>query len=723
MKKEGSNKGLSRRKFLILGGFGVGTTVIGVYACAPLRRSAAKVISETELLKIKDFDPLVWFEISEDNNIIFYCPKVEMGQGVYTGFSLLVAEELDLRLDQIIAVPASSHKGAEDGASTGGSFSTSTLFEPIREVAATMREMLLSAAEPILGVEKSQLMVEEGLVIGKGKSITYAEIARQTSDWKVPKKSPELKPASSFKLIGTDVKRVDLKPKVMGEGIYSLDAEMDGMLYAVTLSSPYFNGTLKSVDVSEAENYPGVTQVINQDGLVAVVAKNRFTAEMGIRRIKAEWDVPRLWQQKEIEEHMTVGNGKAVNIQKEGSVKKVFKQNADEVITAEYRSPIGIHAQMEPNGGIAHVQGDKATIITGTQSIHQVVNYIQEELDLEAENIEVTNTYMGGGFGRRIYRPKVADAVKISKIVGKPVQVFTTREEEFQAGYYRPNNHHVMKAVVINGSIQAIEHHQASDAMYVNNAAPAMRSFLGGDLPSANHCATVFYPINHRSTNIYDIQLPFHTGPWRAIGAWLNCFPIESFMDELAHSSQKDPMAFRLDHLQGDNENVGRMRKVIQTLRERSKWDQKERAGIGKGFACIKDRKTYVATALEIELVEGQVKVLRVTSVVDAGIIVNPEGARTQVEGCIMMGISAALYEEMIVKDSQFVASNYHEYGLATLKDTPEMDIILLDSNYPPSGLGEPPISPIAPALANAIFDLTGNRLRNIPLRPEEENI
>lgn len=717
MGKEKGKKGLSRRKFLILGGFGFGATVIGVYSCAPIRRSAAKAISEGELLKIKDYNPLVWFEISDNNTIVFYCPKVEMGQGIYTGFTMLVAEELDVRLDQIKTVPATSHAGAYDKASTGGSFSTATLYDPIREVAATMREMLVTAAALILGTGKDSLKTKEGAVFNGRESLTYHEIAQKTSDWKIPKKPPKLKSVSEFKVIGTEVKRIDLKPKVMGDPIYSIDTEMDDLLYAVTLSSPYFNGTLKSVDLSDAEIHPGVVKVINQEGLVAVVASNRYSAEMGMRKLKAEWNVPKKWQQKDIEALMTVGNEKAVNIQKEGNIKRVFKEHKDAIITAEYRSPIGIHAQMEPNGAIGYWDSGKATIITGTQSIDRVITSIEDELDIKTEDIEVINTYMGGGFGRRIYKPKAVDAVKISKIVGKPVQVFTTREEEFQAGYYRPNNHHVMNAVLKNGKIEAIEHHQASDAMYVNNAAPALRVFLGGDFPSANHCASIFYPIENRSTDIYDIILPFHTGPWRAIGAWLNCFPIESFMDELAHSIKKDPIALRLENLSGDDEYVVRMRELIKTARERSGWNNPKSSGVGRGFACVKDRRTLVATIIEVKLIDEQVRVTKVTSAVDAGLIVNPEGARTQIEGCIMMGISAALYEEMIVKDSQFVASNYHQYGLATLKDTPEMNIIMTESNHPPSGLGEPPLSPIAPAIANAIFDLTGKRLRNIPLR------
>ncbi|MEL6537272.1 MAG: molybdopterin cofactor-binding domain-containing protein, partial [Bacteroidota bacterium] len=412
-----------------------------------------------------------------------------------------------------------------------------------------------------------------------------------------------------------------------------------------------------------------------------------------------------------------VGNGKGVNIQKKGQVRRIFAAQPEQIITAEYRSPIGVHAQMEPNGGIADVKAGKAKVICGTQSVAKVVKALEDVLGFSDDRIEVVNTYLGGAFGRRLYRHKVVDAARISKRIGKPVHAFRTREEEFLNAYYRPNNHHVMYATLKDGRIEAIEHLQASDDMWVSNNMPAMRSIMGSDFPSANHGARIFYPVANRSTSVYDIELPFPTGVWRGVGAWLNYFATESFMDELALAAQADPVAFRLAHLQGQEEDVVRLRKVVERVQERSGWDQPLPEGVGRGFAIAEDRRTVVAMAVEVRIVKGMVRVSKVTCGMDAGTIVNPEGARTQVEGCIMMGISAALYEELTIKDSQFTASNFHEYPIATLMDTPEMEILMIEGREQPSGVGEPPIAPVAPAIANAIFDLTGKRLRNIPLR------
>ena len=504
----------------------------------------------------------------------------------------------------------------------------------------------------------------------------------------------------------------------MGEPIFALDAELPGMLYALTLECPFIGGKLKSVDTSETEQFPGVVEVVQKDGLVAVVAKNRYAAEMGKRALKPEWDVPKVWQQEDIDELVTVGKSSPINIQKEGNVKSVFKQNPAEVIQSEYRSALGVHAQMEPNGAVAKVDKEGALIIVGTQAVDPLRNEVAAATGISKNKIEIRNSFLGGGFGRRYFKHKAVDAARIAQAIGKPVHVFRDREEEFSNGYFRPSNHHVMRAKLTGGKIEAIEHEQATGDMMLD-AMPilGMRTMMGADFFSAGHGAKFFYNIANRSTSIYDVKMPFQTGIWRGVGAHLNAFPIECFMDELARKLGKDPISLRLEYLTSDDPIIRRMKTAVETVRDKSNWASPKQDGIGRGFACAEDRKTVAAAVAEVKIENGKIKVLKMTNVIDPGMVINPEGVRMQVEGSVMMGLSAALYEETKVRDGQFTATNYHQYPMAMLADTPEIEVIMLEGADRPFGVGEPPIAPIAPAIANAVFDLTGKRLRSMPFR------
>ena len=525
-----------------------------------------------------------------------------------------------------------------------------------------------------------------------------------------------MKPKSSFKTIGKDVKRVDLKPKVMGAPIFAIDAELPDMVYAITLECPYIGGTLKNLDTKATEQLNGVIKVIQKNGLVAVVAKNRYAAEMGKRKLKAEWNVPKIWQQADIDKLVTVGNSKPVNIEKEGKVKSIFKKNPEDIFQSEYRSPSGVHAQLEPNGAIAKVDKDSILVIVGTQDTNRLQGKIAKALDLKKDKIEVRNSYLGGGFGRRYFEYEAVQAAKISKIMGKPVQLFKDREEEFLNGYYRPAAHHVMKTIVTDGKIEAIEHSVAAASMVLSELPAIAQKMLGADFMSTGHGAEFVYNIPNRSTTIYDAKMPFRTGIWRGVGAFLNAFPMECFMDELAHKLGKDPIEFRLEYLNTEDAVLRRLKNTVTTARDKSGWNTSKPQGIGRGFACFKDRKTVVAAVAEVKIENGKIKVTKMTNVIDAGLIVNPEGVRTQVEGCVMMGMSATLYEDIQIKDGQFTATNYHQYPMVSLMDTPEIEVIMLEGADEPYGVGEPPIVTIAPAIANAVFDLTGQRLKNLPL-------
>ncbi len=712
-------KKFSRRKFLQRGAIVLGSTIVTAYlGRGMMRRYAAETVEGLDFPSmISTFQPDFWFEILPDNTILLKSPKVEMGQGIFTGFAMLAAEELEVPLSQIRVEHANTLTGPVDMA-TGGSNSTSSLFVPIREVAATMREMLKKSAAKQWGVADSTVTAQNGVLSSGTKKMTYAEVARSTQQWDIPK-TPALKPKSSFKYVGKEAKRVDLKAKVLGKPLFAIDKSLPDMLYAVILQSPHIGGTLKSINTKEAAKTTDVVKIIEEKDLVAVVAKNRYAAETALRKIQTEWDVPKKWQQADFEEIVTVGKGNAVNVQKEGDAEGILKKNKENVFKQEYRTPMAAHAHMEPNGSVAHVEKDKATVTIGTQMPSMLKGSLAKVLDIDDDKLNLELAYLGGGFGRRGLVNNASQAALISKAVGKPVHVFNTRQQEFQNGVYRPNTHHVLEAKVgKDGTIEAISHNQATPDMVLESMGGGTAlSLFGSDFISAGHGASILYNIKNKSTAVWQNKLPIMTGIWRSVGMFPNTFAIESFMNELARKTAKDPIDLRLELLKGDEKINERYVKVLETLKDKSGWKNAKANGIGRGVAICNDRKTISAVMTEITVVDNKIQVKKVTQVIDAGLAINPEGIRQQVEGATMMGITAALYEGLQVKDGQIAATNFHEYPMATLSDTPEIEVIIVEGHEEPYGVGEPPLAPVAPAIAAAVFDLTGKNLRSLPLK------
>ncbi len=716
-----TKKSFSRRKFLTRGGIVLGGMVAATYlGRGIIRRNISQMAEGMDLPGMfSTTNPDFWLEVLADNTILLKSPKIEMGQGVFTGFAMLAAEELNVSIDQVKVEHANTTTGAVDGFGTGGSTSTSNLYEPIRQVAATMREMLKEAAAKQWGVKAADIKVENGVMTAGDKKMTYAEVSKTTKEWTVPK-TPTLKPASEFKYVGKDMKRIDLKPKVFGKPLFAIDHSFPDMLYAVILKSPYINGTIKTINTAEAEKSAGVVKIIQDKDLVAVVAKTRYAAETGLGKIEADWNIPNKWQQADFEKIITVGNGNDVNIQSVGSAKSVLSAAPTEVYKQEFRTPMAVHAHMEPFGAVANVEKDKATIIVGTQAPDVVHKEISKALGLKPDVVNIEVVYSGGGFGRRNDFALPATAARISQIMGKPVSVFHTREQEFlNCSFYRPNTHHVLQAkLAADGSIEAITHDQATPDMIVKAlAGKTGLAMLGADFISAGHTASIQYNCKNKSVAIWNNDLPIPVGIWRSVGAFPNTFAIESFVNELAHKAGKDPIEYRLNHLTGTDVIHQRYKNVLETLAEKSGWKQPKVAGTGRGMAISNDRKTLAAAVIEVSMKDNKIHVNKVTQVVDAGKCINPEGVRQQVEGCVMMGITAALYEKMEVKDGQMTASTFNDYPMAMLSDTPDqIQVFILEGCEEVYGIGEPPLSPMAPAIAAAIFDLTGKNLRTLPL-------
>ncbi|MEM1325723.1 MAG: molybdopterin cofactor-binding domain-containing protein [Bacteroidota bacterium] len=713
------NTSISRRKFLVRSGIGVSVALgVSLSSCGLVRRKAAGILNEIEYAYRGDTnDPTIWFEVMADNQIILKSPKVEMGQGVFTALAQIAAEELEVDVENIKVVHAETQSGNIDKFGTGGSTSIPSLWTPLRELAATMRQMLVNAAAKQWSVDADQLTAQSGLVQYGNQQLTYGEIVQTIQEWDVPS-TPKLKPKSSYQSIGKPVKRVDLTEKVTGAPIYGMDAALPNMLYAAVLRSPKIDATLETADTKAASQMPGVVKIVQEKDFVAVVADSYMEAENAKQKIKATWKTTKVWQTEDIEAELTVGRGSPVEIQKEGNASKILKENEATVIQREYWSPIGAHAQIEPNAAVAHVEGDHATIILSTQVTDITRSEVADRLGFKAENVNIVPTFLGGGFGRRLHTPHAMVAAVLSKSVGRPVKYVFSRQEEFQHDNFRPPTHHILRATLTaDGDIEAISHDLSSgDVAFGSSLVPNIgNKFLGADLGAWRGGMIQYEAIPNHIVTSWRAKLPFSTSWWRGLGLLPNSFAIETFMDELAEQAGRDPIEFRLAHIKNDDRG-NRLRAVIEAVAERANWKSGAPDGRALGFAASTDVNTPCAQIAEVSVEEGRIKVHKMTCAIDPGIAINPDQIRAQCEGSIVMGMSAAMYEEMFVKDNELRPVIYGPYQMAMMRDTPkEIDVVILENAETPGGLGEPPMGPVGAAIANAVYQLTGERITRMP--------
>ncbi|MFT7588907.1 MAG: isoquinoline 1-oxidoreductase beta subunit, partial [Limisphaerales bacterium] len=550
-----------------------------------------------------------------------------------------------------------------------------------------------------------------------GQSMTYGHAVKGVTEWKIPK-TPPLKDIKSYKYIGKPIARIDLKEKVLGAPIFGLDATMPDMVYGAVVRSNYVGATFVSADTSAAEGMPGVIKIVKEDDFVGVVAASRMDAENAKNKIKVEWSTDKVWQTEDIENMVLVGKGEPFEIQKKGNPDKILKD--DSVITAEYKSPIGAHAQLEPNGAVAYVTEQEATVMISTQVINITRKEVAKRIGLKPKQVNIKPTYLGGGFGRRLHTPNAIQAAVLSKAVGKPVKCFFNRKEEFQNDTFRPPTHHVLKAKLKeDGYIDAIQHNLSSgDVMFGSALFPdTMELILGADAGAWRGGMIQYCAIPNISTISWKVKLPFSTSFWRSLGLLANTFAIESFIDELALKAEIDPVEYRLNQIQDDKAGY-RLKEVIKTAAEKAGWKDGVTNGRAMGFAASTDANTPVAHVVEVSVEGKEIKVHKVTCVIDPGMAINPDQIRAQCEGSIIMGISASMHEEMKVKDGELTPTIYGPYKMALMKHAPkEIDVVILENSDSPGAVGEPPMGPIGAAVANAVFRISGQRLRSMPMK------
>lgn len=715
----GKKGGITRRKFLTFSAagagllFGTGYLTRGVW-----RRYLAGYINTAEVPYQGSTDPSLWFEIRADNSVVLYSSKVEMGQGTHTGLAQIAADELDVDVARIRVAHADSASGNVDAFSTGGSTSISSLWTPLREMAATLRETIRVEGARQLGVEPSEVTIEDGVLAAGDQTLTYGQVVEAAGEWEVAD-PPPLRDISEYRYVRQPVARVDLEEKVHGAPIFGMDAEMPEMLYGAMVRPDRVGARLVSADGSAAAGISGVMQVVIEDDFVGVVAETFTQAERAKEAIEVEWAVERAWELDDIREMVRVGEGTPYVIQKEGSVDDALASG--DVIEAEYTSPIGAHAQLEPGVALADVTEDGATVVVSTQVVALTRREVAKALGMNQDQVNIQPAFLGGGFGRRLHTPIAVDAARLSRAAGRPVKVVNSRKQEFQRDTFRPPTHHLLRAMLgADGSITAVEHNISSgDVMYGSPMIPnPVAALIGADLGAWRGGMIQYGGIPNHQAVSWRVELPFATSWWRSLGLLANTFAIESFMDELAEAAGRDPVEFRLAHIQ-DDEAGRRLRAVIEAAAARAGWSNEPIDGVAMGFAASTDARTPCAHVAEVSVEEGRIRVHRVTCVIDPGVAVNPDQVAAQCEGSVVMGLSAALYEEMTLSDGVLSPTIYGPYRMALLRDAPqEIDVQILENADRPGAVGEPPLGPIGAAIANAVWRLTGTRLRDMPLQP-----
>ena len=665
--------------------------------------------------------PSAWVHIADDNTITLISARAEMGQGVYTSMPMLIAEELHVDIQKVkvaFAPPGKIYGNALIFGLqlTGGSTSVREGYDKLRLAGAQVREMLVSAAADKWKVDASTLTAANGMVTGPGgKTATYGQLADAASKLPVPEK-PAMKDPSQFTIVGKKTTRLDTPAKVNGTAIIGMDVKLPGMVYASIEMSPVQGGTVKSFDASKAKAMPGVVDVVQIPDGVAVVADTYWHARKAREMLSVQWDEGANANLSTAAMFETtkaaLSTGTPIPIKKAGDADAAVA-SASKVIRGEYLTQMLSHSPMEPMNYTAHFTGDSIRLIGPTQWPDAVQGAIAKVLSLAPEKVSVENTFLGGGFGRRIDFDYIIQAAQIAKAVqGKPVKLIWTREDDMQHDYYRPLGVHQLAAAVgADGKPTALTWRVASQSV-------TARVF--GIPPEAPdglmiEAAVPGYEIAVARHDAVKQDVGVRVGYWRAVSHNMNAFANETFIDELAAAAGKDPVAYRLSLL----ENSPRFANVLKTAAAKAGWGSPAPAGRFRGVSLMEGYDTYMAQVAEISMKDGSPMVHKVTVVADLGRMVNPDTVEAQIQSSVIFGLSAALWDEITLEKGRVQQSNFHQYRLMRNNEAPVIDITLVNSTEKPGGIGEPAVALVAPAVGNAIFAATGKRARRTPFTAE----
>jgi CO/xanthine dehydrogenase Mo-binding subunit len=652
--------------------------------------------------------PNAFIAIDPSGDVTITVARSDMGQGVRTALPMIVADELDADWSRVRIVQADAHPTNYGSMMTVGSTSVrGGAWMMLRRAGATVRELLVAAAAVRWSVPASELRTENGRVFhdASRRSAGYGELVDPASSMLtagtiVMSAQPKLKDPSQFKIIGTRKPLLDTKAKSTGKAVYGADVRVPGMLFATVVHPPVFGGKLVSFDDSAARAIPGVRHVVAVSQGVAVAGDNTWAAREGARALKITWDNgPFAMSTPEIFAELAglAESEPGVESKNVGDANAALGQAAHRV-TATYEAPYLAHATMEPMNCTAHVRPDgTCEIWAPTQSPQGVQTAAMRLTSFPQQKVTVHVTQLGCGWGRRSATDFVTDAVETSMKIGAPVQVLWTREEDMQHDFYRPAAH-----VRLEGGVDANGRVTALRARVVAQQPGAVAGIA--DQPYA-------VPNVHVRHTAPEIGVP--AGYWRSVGPSQNTFFLESFIDELAHAAKRDPFELRREMLSGNP----RLRRVLELAAEKSGWGTPLPAGRARGIAVLADRGSFVAEVAEVSVDGNRVRVHKVTCAADCGLVIHPGIVEAQLSGSVIAGLTAALYGEITIEKGRVKQSNFHDYQMLRMREAPVIAVHIVPSGEEPGGVGEPAVPPIAPAVTNAIFALTGQRIRKLPIR------
>jgi isoquinoline 1-oxidoreductase beta subunit len=665
------------------------------------------------------FAPNAFIRIDHSGDTTLVMPQVEMGQGVYTSISMILAEELDADFAQLTlehAPPSDKLYGNPmfGVQATGNSNSIRAWWKPLRTAGAGARAMLVQAAAQQWQVDPASCTTANSVVMHteSGRKLSYGELV-DAANAQTPPKDVALKDPKDFVLIGKPLKRLDTPDKVNGKAVYGIDAMLPGMKFATLAACPVFGGKVAKVDDSAATKVAGVQKVIVLDDLVAVVGDHMWAAKKGLDALVVDWDEgpnARV-NSKDIWDDLRAAS------EKDGAVAKSKGDIAKGLATgdkleASYELPFLAHATMEPVNATVHLTPDSCEIWTGTQVMTRVQSEAAKAAGLPVEKVTINNHLLGGGFGRKLEPDMVVSAVRIAKHVDGPVKVVWTREEDIQHDIYRPVYRDTISASLSDGKIAGWKYRVSGSSIMARWFPPGFQN--GVDIDGVDSAIDIPYDIPNLHVEFVRAEPPaVPTGFWRGVGPNNNVFAIECFMDELARKAARDPVEFRRSMLG----NQPRFLAALNLAAEKSNWGQPLPARVGRGVCVQPSFASFIATVVEAEVDEqGEVHLRRVTSAVDTGIAVNPDTVMAQLEGGLIFGLTAALYGEITIDKGRVQQSNFNDYRMLRIDQAPDIEVHVIKSGEAPGGIGETGVTAGPPALRNAILAATGVALRRLPI-------
>ncbi|WP_374957497.1 molybdopterin cofactor-binding domain-containing protein [Gilvibacter sp.] len=696
----------SRRGFIKTSALAGGGMLIGFnlfQAC----KEAAQPPVDIAALNFNDFNAFI--KISDEGYVTIFSPNPEIGQGVKTSMPMIIAEELDVSWDKVHVAQGILDTKNYQRQVAGGSQSIRFGWDALRQTGATAKQMLINAAAAQWGVDASSCTASQGVITNaNGDTMHYGQVVNQAATMEVPE-DVTLKEPKDYTIVGTDTGNVDIDEIITGKPLFGLDYKAEGMVYASVMRPPAFGNALESFDDADARAVSGVLDVISYDNKIAVLATNTWAAMQGKKALKAIWKADSTLESTADHDRILneILDGNQFNTRREdGDIKAAFAA-ADEVVERTYESPFLPHNCMEPMNFYADVTADRIHLVGPIQTPAGTASRVAQLLERKEEEVFLEMTRMGGGFGRRLYGDFVLDAAQISNLAKKPVKVVYSREDDMTAGIYRPAIKYRIAASLKDGEITGY---------YLKEA--AINSNMYGLIPH-------FFPagaIPNYKVDTANYQSNITIGAWRAPYTNFLAFAEQTFFDEVAAKLGKDAVQMRLDLLENvkgtTDENIQysgqRMQETIKLAAEKGGWG-KAPEGVYQGFSAYYSHNTHVAELAEVELENGYPVVKKVTVAVDCGIVVNPLGAKNQIEGGVIDGIGHAMYGDFGFDQGRPTSNNYDTYRLIRMRETPQVETYFVENGLSPTGLGEPALPPAGAAIANAINAATGQRLMKQP--------